>query len=615
MAKLKAETSDTKTVSNGKASAARDVETGSGNGSCSSGLAPIPPDGGWGWVVTMASFMVGVIVDGICFTFGFFFADFQAYFGSNRSTTASINSVQTGTYLTVGPLVGALVNKFGCRSVAMVGGVVTSVSFFLCTFSPNVETMIVLYGLCGGIGFGLMYLPAIVMVGYYFDKRRALATGIAVCGSGIGSFVFAPLSEYLLSQYSWKGAMWIISAISLNGFVCAALYRPLSYTEEDEGVRSAAEAPEDELGVEVDSRVPLFKPTLNIVKNITPIYRCKSLEACNQKPGDKTAEIARLGHSMFLDAEPRSRKHAKGRHVLKPLERKDIFYSGSIQHLPEYVKAGNEEKFVRSMLHLNEHETDAVKDTKTCAFDCQKVFAEMFDFSLLKSPTFVIYLFSCFLCMIGFFTPFIYLPDITSKYGMSSSQSAWIISTIGIVNTVARILVGYVSDKSWADAILINTVALVIAGVTSMFVPFYRIYAVLIVYAILFGFSIAAFVSLRSIIIVELLGIDKLTSSFGLVVLAQGLSTFVGSPIAGALYDATGDYKASFYLSGTVIAISGLICLPLRRLKRWEVERDKKREEELVQLKHGTETELLKMSNGTGNKQLPFKGGEKPFQN
>jgi len=56
-----------------------------------------------------------------------------------------------------------------------------------------------------GVGFGLMYLPSIVMVGYYFDKRRALATGIAVCGSGIGSFVFAPLTEvsqvkrYLLS--------------------------------------------------------------------------------------------------------------------------------------------------------------------------------------------------------------------------------------------------------------------------------------------------------------------------------------------------------------------------------------------------------------------------------
>ena len=69
-------------------------------------------------------------------------------------------------------------------------------------------------------------------------------------------------------------------------------------------------------------------------------------------------------------------------------------------------------------------------------------------------------------------------------------QSAWVISAIGIVNTVGRILVGWVSDKSWADAVLINTVALVVAGVSSMFVPLYSWYPALIIYSIVFGFSI-----------------------------------------------------------------------------------------------------------------------------
>ena len=72
-----------------------------------------------------------------------------------------------------------------------------------------------------------MYLPAIVTVGHYFKKRRALATGIAVCGSGVGGFVFAPLSEFLIEEYTWKGAMWIISGICLNGVVVASLLRPL----------------------------------------------------------------------------------------------------------------------------------------------------------------------------------------------------------------------------------------------------------------------------------------------------------------------------------------------------------------------------------------------------
>ena len=29
----------------------------------------------------------------------------------------------------------------------------------------------------GGLGLGLIYLPAIVSVGFYFERRRALATG------------------------------------------------------------------------------------------------------------------------------------------------------------------------------------------------------------------------------------------------------------------------------------------------------------------------------------------------------------------------------------------------------------------------------------------------------
>lgn len=82
-----------------------------------------------------------------------------------------------------------------------------------------------------GAGLGLLYLPSIVTVGHYFKKKRALATGIAVCGSGIGGFVFAPLSEFLIEQYTWKGAMWIIAAIVLNGIPIAALLRPLEGTD------------------------------------------------------------------------------------------------------------------------------------------------------------------------------------------------------------------------------------------------------------------------------------------------------------------------------------------------------------------------------------------------
>ena len=45
----------------------------------------------------------------------------------------------------------------------------------------------------------------------------------------------------------------------------------------------------------------------------------------------------------------------------------------------------------------------------------------------------------------------------------------------------------------------------------------------------------AVFVSLRSILMVELIGLDRLTNAFGLVTMCQGLSAFIGAPIAGKL--------------------------------------------------------------------------------
>src|SRR5436190_15273542 len=59
----------------------------------------------------------------------------------------------------------------------------------------------------GGIGAGLIYVPAVITTGFYFERWRALATGIAVCGSGIGAFLLAPISDILVKNFGWRGAL------------------------------------------------------------------------------------------------------------------------------------------------------------------------------------------------------------------------------------------------------------------------------------------------------------------------------------------------------------------------------------------------------------------------
>lgn len=63
---------------------------------------PLPPDGGWGWVVTLSSFMISFLVDGVCFTFGLFLPSFLEYFGGSKGKTALLGSVMNGMYLSFG---------------------------------------------------------------------------------------------------------------------------------------------------------------------------------------------------------------------------------------------------------------------------------------------------------------------------------------------------------------------------------------------------------------------------------------------------------------------------------------------------------------------------------
>lgn len=75
------------------------------------------------------------------------------------------------------------------------------------------------------------------MIGCYFRKRTALAYGIGLSGSGIGTFVLAPVVQLLIDLYSWRGALLVLSAFIANLCVCGALLRPITlqnFKEEEE---------------------------------------------------------------------------------------------------------------------------------------------------------------------------------------------------------------------------------------------------------------------------------------------------------------------------------------------------------------------------------------------
>jgi Mg2+/citrate symporter len=63
----------------------------------------------------------------------------------------SINQSNSYYFVLVGPIVSGLVNQFGCRKVTVAGSIVAAAGFIIGSFSPNLDVLILTYGVIGGM--------------------------------------------------------------------------------------------------------------------------------------------------------------------------------------------------------------------------------------------------------------------------------------------------------------------------------------------------------------------------------------------------------------------------------------------------------------------------------
>jgi len=587
-------------------------------------IVPLPPDGGWGWVVVFASFMCNMILDGIAYTFGVLLTPLVNHFDSDKGTVSWVGSLLCGMYMLSGPIVGGLVNKFGCRPVCMAGAVLSWAAFSLSTLSPSVPVLMITYGCLGGFGLGLIYLPAIVSVGFYFESKRALATGISVCGSGVGTFVFAPLANWLLYSYGWRVSNLVFAAICLLCIIFGALMRPLEEVYIQNNRKDSQIMMELPDGTKVPSTISSshsFKglPIIGSVATMAKITEDE--EYPEQNEDDENVEKGENKNESLQEAEARkarrerrlserrfsntrisrnfsssylqpvrvrhdsimsttSNKSLKGSasssKLPRPMSRIDIFYTGSIRNISEedelglrsnrqsYVSIGGMKGRRGSQGSQIFFPRNSLVDTTIVEEECENVdngvlamLKTMLNPELLKDPKFLLIGISNAFGFLGFYVPFVYLPSMAhSNEGISKDQAAFLLSVIGISNTFGRLVSGWISDFYWVDSLFVVNASLILSSICVFVFPFLTSYTYFVALGILFGLFIAAYIALTSIVLVDICGIENLTSAFGLLTVFRGAASIVGPPLAGAVYEATHSYSVSFYLAGSFLLLA-----------------------------------------------------------
>lgn len=307
-----------------------------------------------------------------------------------------------------------------------------------------------------GLGFGLIYLPAVVIVGYYFEKRRAIATGIAVCGSGVGTFIFAPVNAIMIDAFDWRNLVMIQAAIVLNACVFGMLMRPLEPTKKMKQYQRKTQMENAKKkairgrkrNAHSDSSMPCaddFTKLKEIKHRKEMVNEKRTIsETSDLMNGIKAHEIhpriesgyAKTQPKPFLSA-PRLR-HDSTHHVEKtdysrPMYRQDIFYSGSIYNIPQYKTSGSDvREYITSITHIPDTPSPSCWDRCTCLpVSVVDTLKDMLDLSLLKDFSFLMICVGNILAMTGFYVPFSYVVDHAMQWGIPKTDAAFLLSIIG----------------------------------------------------------------------------------------------------------------------------------------------------------------------------------------
>ena len=128
---------------------------------------------------------------------------YQHYYSLSRQQSQSdseiawIGSMQGFLLLFVSIITGPLYDAGYLRALVYGGTFLSILGMMMTSICQTYGELLVAQGIVVGVGDGLLFLPSIVIVSQYFDKKRALATGVASMGSSIGQFCLRSPCIYL----------------------------------------------------------------------------------------------------------------------------------------------------------------------------------------------------------------------------------------------------------------------------------------------------------------------------------------------------------------------------------------------------------------------------------
>lgn len=194
--------------------------------------SPIPDGGLWAWLQVLSGFMLYLNSWGIVTSFGVFQSFYASTFltSETNSNIAWIGTMQGFLLAFTSIFAGPILDRGHPHTLIMVGGFLVVFGQMMTSLCTTYWQLFLAQGVCMGLGMGQIFIVAVAVIPGWWEKWRAVATGLCATGSAVGGVVFPIVFHQLqpMIGFGWSVRVWgFISLATLGVSLAVARMRTL----------------------------------------------------------------------------------------------------------------------------------------------------------------------------------------------------------------------------------------------------------------------------------------------------------------------------------------------------------------------------------------------------
>jgi predicted MFS family arabinose efflux permease len=168
-------------------------------------------------VVLVCGGMILMLAMGIRHGFGLFLQPISSDLGWGRETFALALAVQNLMWGATQPFAGMVADRYGTARVVIGGAALYVLGLVTMAYATAPWLFVLTSGVLLGMGLsGVTFSVVSGVLGRTFPpEKRSMALGISAAAGSFGQFAMLPLTQWLLANIGWHGALLALACVAL----------------------------------------------------------------------------------------------------------------------------------------------------------------------------------------------------------------------------------------------------------------------------------------------------------------------------------------------------------------------------------------------------------------